>query len=191
MKRKLLLKLTMLGTLLMFLTTQSFAQNSSTTNQVLTLGIPPIALVYAVDSSGLNESISLQLTTNTAGTAITGGTNASFLQLSSIVASGSTNKVQAKIDGVPAGTTLEITASAPNSGNGDGTFGTAVAGPVTLSTTAQDIITGIGSCYTGTAPLDGYGLQWQWNAGSSGSYSSITSTTNFTTTVTLTITAGT
>lgn len=184
---KLLSKITMAGTLLLF-TTQLFAQTNTTT-QDLTMGIPEVLLINAVDSTGVTAAVSLQLTTNTAGTAISGGSGSSFAQVSSIVASGQTRKIQANYDQIPAGTTLDVTGDLPVSGNGDGTFG-ASSNTVTLSTTAQDIFTGVGSCFTGTAPKDGYKLNWQWNAGAAGQYANILATTGSTTVVTLTITAG-
>lgn len=166
----------------------SFAQTNTTTQQ-LTMGIPEVLLINAVDSSGSVAAVSLELTTNTAGTAITGGTGVSFAQVSSIVASGQTRRIQASYDVIPSGTSLDVTGAIPNSGNGDGAWGSS-ANTVTLSTTAQDIFTGIGSCYTGTAPLDGYILNWQWNASTAGSYGTIVATAGTSTTVTLTITAG-
>lgn len=39
--------------------------------------------------------------------------------------------------------------------NGSGERGTAVAGPVVLSRVPQDLIIGIGDCYTGTGTTDG------------------------------------
>jgi len=164
-----------------------FAQTNTT--QQLTMGIPEVLLINAVDSTGTVAAVSLQLTTDVAGTAISGGTGTSYAQVSSIVASGQVRSIQASYDVIPAGTTLDVTGTIPSSGNGDGTFG-ATASTVTLSTTAQDIFTGIGSCYSGTAPKDGYKLDWQWNAGASGQYASIVATTGTTSVVTLTITAG-
>ena len=161
---------------------------TNTTTQVLTMTIPQVLLINAVDTTGTVASIALQLNTNIAGNEITGGTGASYAQVSSIIASGQTRTIQASYDVLPAGTSLSVTGVLPNSGDGNGTYGTAVSS-VTLSTSAQDIFTGIGSCYTGTASKDGYRLNWQWNA-VGGSYSSIVATGGTSTTVTLTITAG-
>jgi hypothetical protein len=152
------------------------------------MGIPQVSLINAVDASGNTAAVSLQLTTDVAGTAISGGTGTSYAQVSSIVASSATRTIQANYDQIPSGTTLDVTGDLPNSGNGGGEFG-ASANTVTLSTTAQDIFTGVGSCYTGTAPLDGYILNWQWNAGAAGVYQNIVATSGSSTTVTLTITA--
>lgn len=191
MKRKLLLKLAIISTLLMFLTTNLFAQNADNTTQDLTLGLPAVHLIYAVDSSATHQAIDLSLTTNRAGTKITGGSGTSYLQVSCIVAtSGATNTVNATVTGLPSGTTLDVTTTAPTiTTDADGTYGTGL-GPVTLSGTAADIITGIGSCYTGTGHGEGYVLKWQWNAGGTGvSYSDIVATGSTTATVTMTITS--
>ena len=184
---KTLSKISLMGAFLL-LTTNLFAQTNTTT-QALTMGIPEVLLINAVDSTGVTAAVSLQLTTNVAGTAISGGTGASYAQVSSIIAAGQTRKIQASYDQIPAGTTLDVTGDLPASSNGDGTFG-ASANTVTLSTTAQDIFTGVGSCYTGTSAKDGYRLNWKWNASTAGTYANIVATTGSTTIVTLTITAG-
>ncbi|MBN2615933.1 MAG: hypothetical protein JXR71_09595 [Bacteroidales bacterium] len=184
---RVLSKLTMTGAFLV-LATSLFAQTNTTT-QDLTMGIPEVLLINAVDTTGVTAAVSLELTTNVAGTAISGGSGASYAQVSSIIASGQTRKIQASYDQIPAGTTLDVTGDLPTSTNGDGTFGS-TANTVTLSTTAQDIFTGVGSCFTGTSAKDGYRLNWQWNAGAAGQYANIVATTGSTTVVTLTITAG-
>ncbi len=184
---RLISKITIAGAFLL-ITTNLFAQTNTTT-QVLTMGIQEVNLINAVDASGNTAAVALDLTTNTAGTAITGGSGTSYAQVSSIVSSGQTRKIQASYDQIPAGTTLDVTGDLPTSGNGGGTFG-ASANTVTLSTTAQDIFTGVGSCYTGTAAGDGYVLNWQWNAGAPGNYGQIVATSGSSTNVTITITAG-
>ena len=184
---KLLTKLLMAGAFLL-LTTNLFAQNTST--QELTMGIPEVLLINAVNSSGNVAAVSLQLTTTTAGDAINGGTATSYAQVSSIVAQSQSRSITASVTGVPAGTTLDVLGVVPSaSGDADGAFGSS-AGSVTLGTTAVNIFTGIGSCYTGTAAGDGYQLNWTWNAGAAGTYANIVATGGATATVTFTITAG-
>ncbi|PKP29891.1 MAG: hypothetical protein CVT99_15570 [Bacteroidetes bacterium HGW-Bacteroidetes-16] len=58
-----------------------------TSNQELTMGIPEVLLINAVNASGVTGAVSLELTTTVAGTAISGGTGTSYAQLSSIVTS--------------------------------------------------------------------------------------------------------
>lgn len=171
---------------LLLTTNTTFAQTQNTT-QELTMGIPEVLLIKAVDETGQVAAVDLQLTTTNAGTKIEGGTGTSYLQASSIVPDSKTRTIQAKYASLPAGTTLTLTGATPTSGNQDGTFGTS-SGAVQLSTTDQDIFTGIGSCYTGTAATDGYVLDWSWNA-NTGSYADIVSQSGTSTTVTFTITA--
>lgn len=186
---KLISKIIMAGVFLLFMSTSLFAQSqTNTSNQVLSMGIPEVALINAVDSSANTAAVNLQLTTNIAGTSISGGTGTSFAQVSSIVSSSSTRTIQANYDQIPAGTVLAVTGAIPSNGDGGGSFGSS-SGSVTLSTTAQDIFTGIGSCYTGVSPGDGYKLSWNWSAGTPSVYQNIFATSGSSTTVTLTITA--
>ncbi len=188
---KLLSKITMAGVLL-HLTSNLFAQTGGPTNttQELTMGIPEIALIKAVDTTANVAAVSLQLTTTTAGAAINGGTATSYAQVSSIVASGKSRTITASVQNVPTGTSLLVTGTVPaTGGDGDGTFGTS-SGQQTLGTTAVTLFTGIGSCYTGTSAKDGYKFDWLWNAGASGTYANIVATGGVTATVTFTISAG-
>jgi hypothetical protein len=157
------------------------AQTDAGTN-VLTMGIPAIALLATT-----TNAIDLQLTTAVPGEAISGGEGTAYVQISSIVATGLTRKITASVDNIPAGTTLNVSASIPSNGNFGGTVGTGSA-LVDLTTTAADIVTGIGSCYTGVSGNDGYKLDYKWNAGSPANYGNIIETSSFNATVTLTIT---
>lgn len=160
---------------------QLAAQTMSGENH-LVMGIPAIALL-ATDQ----QDISLELTTETPGAPISGGTGTSHIQISSIVVTGTTRSITASVVGVPVGTTLKVNSELPTSGNQGGTFG-AGATEVTLNATAAPIVTGIGSCFTGTASNDGYKLTYLWNSGSINDYGTIIQTTGGTATVTLTIT---
>ena len=160
-----------------------------TSNQDLTLGIPEVTLISAVNDGGVVGAVSLELTTTVAGTAISGGTGTTYAQLSSIVTSGQTRKVSAKVTGVPAGTVLSVTTIVPSNANFAGTVGTGTSS-LELGATDVDIVSGIGSCYTGTAALDGYKLDYAWDAGDVGDYGTIFATGATTATVTLTLSAG-
>lgn len=162
---------------------------TNTSSQELTMGIPEVLLINAVNNSGTTGAVTLALTTATAGTGISGGTGTSYAQVSSIVASEQTRKIDASVTGVPAGTALSVTTTVPTSGNQHGVLGTGTA-DVALSGTAADIVTGIGSCYTGIAALDGYVLDWAWDAGAPADYGTIFATASTTATVTLTLSAG-
>ncbi len=169
----------------------AFAQDDATANQELTMGIPEVLLIDAVNDAGVVGAVSLELTTVTAGTAISGGTGTSYAQVSSIVASGQTRTITAAVTGVPAGTALSVTTTVPSNANQAGTVGTGTSNvPLINAAAASTIVSGIGSCYTGTSSGDGYQLDWIWDAGAAGDYGSIVATTGSTATVVLTITAG-
>jgi len=186
MKNSILLSILLISSLFFFNNNAS-AQSSS--NQVLTMGIPEVLLISAVNPSGVPGAISLELTTTVAGTAISGGTGTSYVQLSSIVVDGQSRKLTASVTGVPVGTTLSMATTVPSNGNFAGTVGTGTASQQ-LTATAVDIVTGIGSCYTGTAALDGYKLDFAWDAGAAGDYGTIFATAGATATVVLTLSAG-
>lgn len=188
--KKLLLMSAMIGAFSM-LSTNVNAQGTATSNQELTMGINEVLLINAVNDAGVPGAVALQLTATIAGNAISGGAGTSYAQLSSIIASGQTRNITAAVDGIPAGTSLLVTTSVPASGNQAGTLGTGTADvPLVNLAAAANIVTGVGSCYTGTAALDGYKLDWTWDAGAAGDYGSIVATVGATATVVLTITAG-
>lgn len=88
--------------------------------------------------------------------------DSNYLQYSSIVLDGQTRKITGAItgaSGVPDGVVLRVT-PATAAGYKVGAVGSAVGTAVTLSGTAQDIVTGIGSGYTGTADIDGVNLSY-------------------------------
>ncbi|MDH7512836.1 MAG: hypothetical protein QHH14_07820 [Clostridiales bacterium] len=83
-------------------------------------------------------------------------------------------------DAAPAGCALSLTAT-PQGGN----RGTS-AGTITMSATAQNIVTGIRSCRTGTDPTDGAQLTYQLVVTDE---EALVAGENRTATVTLTLTA--
>jgi hypothetical protein len=149
-KTLLILSITLLGT---FLGSNVMGQ----VTQNLNLGMPEIALMAASATT-----INLQLTTGTAGLAVKSSVSDSSarLKVSSIITS-TTRTLTASVSAVPSGTSLTLQAQAPNAsfGGTPGAFLPAAALPVTGS---ANIITGIGSCYTGTAIDDGYKLKYTW-----------------------------
>jgi len=84
---------------------------------------------------------------------------------------------------VPAG--LQLTVQAGSfSGSGVGTFGTS-AGVITLTGTAQNLLTGIGSAYTGNGPSNGHNLTYTLSQ--VGSYAALDFDNSNTLTVTYTL----
>ena len=84
-----------------------------------------------------------------------------WINYSSIVGKSENSRVvTAKIstNAVPDGMLLKVTA-AKDAGSGDGTMGTS-AGEVTLTSSDQKVVTGIGSCYTADGAGNGHNLQY-------------------------------
>lgn len=82
--------------------------------------------------------------------------NSAYLQYTSTVPTGQTRSISAAwggTDAAPAGTRLRLQASPP------GGMGTGAAA-ITVSGSAQNVITAISSCYTGTGGTDGAQLTY-------------------------------
>ena len=155
----------------------------------VTITVPAVALVD-IEPSG-SKDISLTFTHSTeAGDPLTApAANTSlWLNYSSIKdAENVTRTVSVKIGALFPGVDIKVLAAA-DAGNGDGTMGT-VAGLLTLTTTDQTIISGIGSCYTATGVSNGHNLSYTMVGGTTGaaSYADFTSVTQSAVTVTYTI----
>lgn len=123
------------------------------------------------------NTVTLSLTPLVAGGPVVNDLNDdSYLRVTSILAGQNANKnVQANISmgSVPSGTVLKLAASPCTTGSGK--FGTTSS--IILSNTAQPIITGIGSCYTGDGPSEGYNLTYRWELASPNPVNLIAGTT--------------
>ena len=173
-----------LAFVLAFICINARAQTSSaSSNHTLTMGIPEVCLL----GTGA-AAISLQLTTTTAGNQISGGTGTGYAQVASIVSAAETRTITAAVTGVPTGTSLDVTTTPPSGGNSGGVLGTGTSAKSLVNNAAAvTLVTGIGSCYTGSASTDGYTLDYAWNS-AVGSYGNIVATNGSTATVVLTIT---
>ncbi len=128
------------------------------------ISIPEVALVDLEAASG--TSINLGPTAPTeAGLPLdfSAQTNSDiWLNYSSIMSTANdpTRDISALISSgtLPSGMSIDVTA-AGDAGNGDGTMG-ASAGAVTLSGVGQNVITGIGSSYTGDGVNNGHNLTY-------------------------------
>lgn len=130
--------------LIIFASLTAYAASDSAAHDV-TMQVTEIVIV------DLNSTATVTLSTNApvaGGDAVTGDTDASkLLQYTSLVSSGTNRGVQANMgvgDAVPSGTSLAVAASAVPANCGT------AAGSVTLTTSAQDVVTSIQSCATGT-----------------------------------------
>lgn len=103
--------------------------------------------VAAVDQISVSGSPSLVVNTATAGSALT---SASASGTYAVTTNGTNRKITASLDtNMPSGVTLTVSLGAPS--------GASSAGTVTLSTTAQDVVTGITTVNESGLSI-GYGL---------------------------------
>ena len=115
--------------------------------------------------------------------------NSIWLNYSSIVSkSGSSNTISVNMteNKLPEGVSIELSGSEVT-GKGKGALGTSTGKVLTLSAKAQDFITGIGNCYTGTGIQAGRQLKYTLKMDDNASYEKLTSG-DFSTTIVYTIT---
>ena len=152
-----------------------FAQ-TTTSGDLIALNIADYSLI---ESS--NTTVALSLNSFAVGSALMTASNSDvFLKLSSLNPESTTRQVTSKITSgsVPAGTILKVVSAPCTTINSGGNLGI-VTQSITLSTTDQNLISGIGSCYTGTGINDGYQLTYTWAPTSiSADYNLIKATTS-------------
>ena len=165
-------------------------------NHTLTLGLVEVCMLNTESAT----KIGLTLAPTTAGLAIQSSVsdNSKKLQISSII----TGTVGAPVyhtvkaslltgSAVPPGTYLNLQATVPAlTGTSGGVLGV-TAGDVKLPMvpgSAVNVITGIGSCFSGAAATDGYTLKYTWGVDLAGNYSDIRATAGTGTDVTVVLT---
>ena len=163
---------------LIIFSANTFAQDTNEASHTVAIGVPQVALLDLESDKPL--AITLGGTAPTeAGEAVSFNDSNSdiWINYSSII--GSTTEpsrtISVKIDGgnVPAGLDLKVVAAA-DAGNGDGTMGTAVATPTLLSGSSSNIISGIGSAYTGDGAASGHKLTYTLSkSAAAGSYAQL------------------
>ncbi|MFH1314710.1 MAG: hypothetical protein ABIJ00_16005 [Candidatus Eisenbacteria bacterium] len=131
----------------------AFAADTET--QALTMNVSP-AVVLDVTSA----AITLEIVAPGSGGADPADDidNSSYAQYTSILNSGTTRSLTAAwggVDAAPAGCSLKLEVTSLTSG-----CGSAVAGGITMTASAQNIVTSIGSCATGTGATDGAQLAY-------------------------------
>jgi len=153
------------------------AQDKADDSHTVAISIPEVAILDLEAKGGTTVSLSVEAPTE-AGEAVdfsNATDNNVWINYSSIVGKSETSRVvAAKIseNSVPDGMLLKVTA-AKDAGNGDGTMGVS-AGEVTLSSTDQKVITGIGSSYTADGAGNGHNLEYALELDpTAGSYSKI------------------
>ena len=175
-KMKKLTEILMIGLLAFGLVGVGLAGSSDTHN--LTITIPEIAELAIVEGSNGSTAITLAISNVTqAGeeyfpTDVTDNS----LYLHYTVLTSSDKKITAQITSGTVPTALDLTVEATVGSAGGGDQGTS-AGEVTLDGgTAQDLITSIGSCWTGTNNTDGANLTYTLKLESGHSRSELTPT---------------
>lgn len=150
----------LLITISLFITNSIYSQYSDNTNASFTIIVNNICMIATN-----NAPVSLTLSTSVAGSSVSPVSNSDmYLKITSIVPSGSTRKITARITNgeVPTGTILKLNASPCINADIGGDLGTVIATPITLGSSEQIIINGIASCYTDNGYNDGYRLTFTW-----------------------------
>lgn len=151
----------LLLTLLVVSISTAYAQDDTNTdNHQVSIVIPTIALLDIESSTGLN-AISITMATPTeAGDAPADQTNDNlWLNVTSIVAANATRSISVSIKAAVAGLDLKVVAAAYY-GDGFGFWGIAKSELTTLSTSSQNLVTGIKSGYTVHGAGSGYQLTY-------------------------------
>lgn len=159
---RILVVIMLIGTLLSGkIKAQSIASAASTAGDNIALSISSQVLL------GMNAtSISISMTTIRAGATLSSVSNHDiYLKISSLVPIGTSRRLTVRIIGgsIPAGTKLSLYSDPCTIANSGGALGNVVSTPVTLSNVDQNLITGIGTSYTGSATSDGYRMNFTWS----------------------------
>ncbi len=176
--------------LVAFFVAPSFAQDDNIDAHDLKVVIPEVALLDIEPSTALITLTPAAPTEAGLPIDFTSSTNNSlWLNYSSIIGSTTepTRKVTVAVTGeLPTGANLKVLAGS-YTGSGAGTTGAPTA-IVTLAAvaTGYDIITGIGSCYTGNGANNGHNLTYSLTE-NTGSYGSLDFDEDYTVTVTYTL----
>jgi hypothetical protein len=146
--------------LISVLFSEKIVAQSYTAGDQITLGVQDFCLI---DTN--HAPVALTLSASVAGTPVASVSNSDmYVKISSVVPGNTNRKVTARISGgtIPAGTRLTLLAALSVNLNGGGRRGVVVTTPIILNATDQDLVTGVGSCYTGTGFTDGYRLTYTW-----------------------------
>lgn len=168
------------------LSVYAMAVDSNVASSTVTLGVTEVALLKS--SSGV---INLTLGHQDAGMSVetSKSDSTSRLLISSVITS-ATRTLSAKITSgtVPSGAHLALVAMQPNA-SFVGSLGS--LGPqITLDATDRPLVTGIGTCYSGTSVSDGFALKFTFALDlNPGSYGTLRATSGVQIVVSLTLSA--
>ena len=148
---------------ILFATTVINAQDTNEDSHTIAIGIPQVALLDIESTTGTTISLTATAPTEAGEKVVFNQTNSDlWINYSSIVGSESTRAVSVQITGgaVPDGLALSVVA-AEDVNQGEGTTGTASAEIVLSNENAPNIITGVGSAYTGNGANKGHNLTYK------------------------------
>ena len=154
-------KLALLTAIITIISVNTFAvpADKATEDHKVTISIPKVALLDLEGSKDITLKIDGPSEAGEAVSFANATNNDVWVNYSSIAEGNKTRKVTVEISqDVPSGVYLKVLASG-YSGNGKGALGTA-GSILTLKTTAQDIVTKVGSCYTGDGVDNGHNLTY-------------------------------
>lgn len=136
------------------------AQDGNTDNHTIGVTIPELALVDIEPAASKNITLNFTAPTEAGDPIIAPSNNSSlWINVSSIKSnSDPTRTVSVKLSALVPGVDIKVKAAA-DAGLGAGTMGTPST-QLTLSTSDQGIVTGIGSAYTGNGASKGYNLTY-------------------------------
>lgn len=150
------------------------AQDIGGANENILYSLPAMAVI---DIEGVAPVVDLNDGTS-GGVLFTDIIETSWLNYTSVVAAGTSNKITVAITGgqVPQSTSLEIYVH-PDAGAGNGNTGMPVDGTIEadggqapveviyreLQLAETDVITGIGTCYTGSGANKGHLIRYKWS----------------------------
>lgn len=132
------------------------------------ISIPNVALLDLETTGSLDFALEGAVVGNEAGLPLsfeTANNSDTWINYSSIIGTAASRKVTVIITSgtLPLGLKLTVSAAVAAVGKGDGAIGisTTLGTPITLSESPQDIITTIGSAYTGDGAGSGHQLTYQ------------------------------
>lgn len=168
------------------------AQDDKDDTHTIAVSIPEVALVDIESATSKNISMGFTAPTEAGLPLTTPADNSTlWLNYSSIKTStgaDTSRTISVKLSPVIVGVDVKVAAAA-YSGSGEGTVGIS-SGQLTLTTTDQSILTGIGSVYTGNGVSNGHNLTYSVNYGTTGGtavYADLVANPTASTTVTYTI----
>ncbi len=127
---------------------------------ILNIGIPTHAMVSIAGSNGTTVDFSAEAP-EIAGNSVTFKQTSNsqlYLNYSSIVTSGKTNTIAAKVSGLVDGLNINLNVGTNAIGEAKGATGTGQS--QTLGTQGKTVVSGIGSCYTGSGSGKGHKLEY-------------------------------